>query len=78
MTCNELSSLIIQNRDSIAFLVGNGIHNYEIGVKGAKDKLSWKDLLEKNNKNHGDRYLIRSDKMHNQNIGIAPKRIPFK
>ena len=53
MTCNELSSLIIQNRDSIAFLVGNGIHNYEIGLKGAKDKLSWKDLLEKIKSEHG-------------------------
>jgi len=53
MTCNELSNLIIQNRDSIAFLVGNGIHNYEIGEKDVKNKLSWKDLLEKIKREHG-------------------------
>lgn len=28
MNCNELSSLISRNSDSIAFLVGNGIHHY--------------------------------------------------
>lgn len=53
MTCNELSNLIIQNRDSIAFLVGNGIHNYEFGVKSVKGKLSWTGLLEKIKSVHG-------------------------
>ena len=53
MTCNELSNLIIQNHDSIAFLVGNGIHNYEFGVKSVKGKLSWTGLLEKIKSVHG-------------------------
>lgn len=46
MTCKELSTLILQNRDSIAFIVGNGIHNYEFGAKGVNDKISWNELLE--------------------------------
>lgn len=53
MTCKELSNLIIQNHDSIAFLVGNGIHNYEISFKGVKEKLSWNGLLEKIKSGHG-------------------------
>lgn len=53
MTCNELSNLFIQNRDTIAFLMGNGIHNYEIWMKGVKGKVSWKGLLEKIKKVHG-------------------------
>lgn len=53
MTCNELSNLIIQNHDSIAFLVGNGIHNYESGIKCVKGKLSWTGLLEKIKSVHG-------------------------
>ncbi len=28
--------------------------------------------------NRGDSFLIRSDKIYNQTIGIAPKRIPYK
>lgn len=47
MTCNELATLILKNQNSIAFLVGNGIHNYEIGAKGVKDKVNWNELLEK-------------------------------
>lgn len=46
MTCNELSNLIIQNRDSIAFLVGNGIHNYETYNKGIKGKVCWNELID--------------------------------
>ena len=46
MTCNELSNLIIQNRDSIAFLVGNGIHNYETYNKGIQGKVCWKELID--------------------------------
>lgn len=45
MTCNELSTLIIQNRDSIAFLVGNGLHNYETYNKGVSGKVCWKELI---------------------------------
>ena len=46
MTCNELSNLIIQNHDSIAFLVGNGIHNYETYNKGIKGKVCWNELID--------------------------------
>lgn len=46
MTCSELSSLILKNRDSIAFLVGNGVHNYETNTKGIK-KVSWNKLLRR-------------------------------
>ncbi len=47
MTCEELSSLVIQNRDSIAFLVGNGIHNYEQYEKHVSGKVDWKNLIIK-------------------------------
>lgn len=46
MTCDELSNLIIQNRDSIAFLVGNGIHNYETYNKGIPGKICWNKLID--------------------------------
>lgn len=58
MNCNELSTLISRNSDSIAFLVGNGIHNYEICVKGVKEKVSWKDLLEKIKNGKGVNSLV--------------------
>ena len=44
MTCSELSSLILQNYNSIAFLVGNGIHNYETYNKGIQGKVCWNEL----------------------------------
>lgn len=47
MTCEELSSLIMQNRDSIAFLVGNGIHNYDRYEKHVSGKVDWKELIDK-------------------------------
>lgn len=47
MTCEELSSLVMQNRDSIAFLVGNGIHNYEQHEQHVSGKVNWKELIDK-------------------------------
>lgn len=47
MTCEELSSLVIQNRDSIAFLVGNGIHQYEQHEKHISGKVDWNKLIMK-------------------------------
>lgn len=47
MTCEELSSLVMQNRDSIAFLVGNGIHNYDCYEKHVSGKVNWKELIDK-------------------------------
>ena len=47
MTCEELSSLVMQNRDSIAFLVGNGIHNYEQYEKHVLGKVNWEKLIIK-------------------------------
>lgn len=47
MTCSELSNLIIQNRDSIAFMVGNGIHLYEQHEKHVKGKIDWESLINK-------------------------------
>ena len=46
MTCKELSNLIIQNRDSMAFLVGNGIHNYETHNLGIQGKVNWDELID--------------------------------
>lgn len=46
MTSNELSNIIIQNRDSMAFLVGNGIHNYETYNKGIQGKVCWNELID--------------------------------
>lgn len=45
MTYEELSSLILMNRDSIAFLVGNGIHNYEHYNKHLSSKFMWEELI---------------------------------
>lgn len=47
MTCSELSSLILQNSDSIAFLVGNGIHLYEQKEKNIDGKFDWNELIIK-------------------------------
>ena len=47
MTCNELSDLIIQNRATIAFLVGNGIHNYEYYENHISGKVDWNKLIMK-------------------------------
>lgn len=46
MTCKELSNLIIQNRDSMAYLVGNGIHNYETRNLGIQGKVNWNELID--------------------------------
>ena len=45
MICEELASLVMQNRDSISFLVGNGINNYEQREKYVSGKVDWKELI---------------------------------
>lgn len=45
MISSQLSSLILHNSDSIAFLIGNGIHNYETHEKHVKGKVSWDSLI---------------------------------
>lgn len=47
MDCIELISLIKSNRSTIAFLIGNGIHNYETYEKKIEGKLDWNRLIAK-------------------------------
>lgn len=47
MNSSELASLISSNRDSIAFLIGNGIHNYETYEKKIEGKFDWNRLIAK-------------------------------